>query len=81
MSKQLWDGKKRPFGEPGSCTCGGSLFMEGMIDPDGPQVYVFCDRCSFRQPMISREPLSQRDLAWGRERARLLPKPPRCCVP
>jgi len=58
------------------------LYMEGTIDPDGPQVYAFCDKCSFRQPMISRELLSQRDIALGLARARELGLvPPVCCTP
>lgn len=80
VEKQLWDGTKRLFDGP--CSCGAdTLYVEGVMDPDGrPQVYVFCDKCNFRQPMISRKPLSSADIAFGTKRARELGLAPACCT-
>ena len=78
MTKQLWDGKKRESGL-GPCSCGAPLYMEGVFDTDGPQVYLFCEKCSFRQPMIARKhELTAKDIAWATKRARELGLGPSC---
>ena len=76
MSEQ-WDGTKRLLRR--QCACGADLYMEAVIDPDGPQVYIFCEKCGFRQPMIDRERrLSKADIAWATKRTRALGLGPTC---